>query len=314
MTGGLGAWLVMKYGSKIGINDIPNERSSHKIIVPKGGGIGILIAFIGCSFFLNLSANFWIPCCVISLMSLWGDRYEIPPAIRLFIHFGCSWFFLLGFCFLNKPLLPSGLLSIPLSFFLAGTANFYNFMDGIDGIAGIAGIIGFLLLALYSWLFGNFEIYGMLCIGIALSCFGFLFFNLTREKKVFMGDVGSILLGFVFSCIVLILSENFLDFLIMAGFLFPFYFDELFTMVIRLRCGDALVKPHRKHIYQVLANELSVSHWKIALSYGIIQLCIGFTAIHGRSLGLVYLISLYMIYCFIFVRISIKIHKRVIVQ
>lgn len=313
MTGGLGAWLVMKYGPKIGINDIPNKRSSHAGIVPKGGGIGILTAFIIYTVFLNLPLTFWMPCLIISLTSLWGDRNEIPPAVRLFIQFGCSLFFLMGVCFPDKPLLASGLLSVPLSFFLAGTANFYNFMDGIDGIAGITGVAGFSLLALYSSFSGNFQIYGWLCVSIALSCVGFLLFNLPRAK-VFMGDVGSILLGFVFSCLVIVLSENILDFLIMAGFLFPFYFDELITIIVRLNKGESLLKPHRRHIYQLLANEMGISHWKISLAYGTIQMIIGSTLILLKPKGFSFILLSYLIYGAVFTLISIFINKKVCSQ
>lgn len=309
MAGGLGAWLALKYNTKIGVNDIPNKRSSHSNIVPKGGGIGILTAFIICSFYLDLSISFWMPCLIISLISFWGDRHEVLPEIRLCIHFACSLFFLMEFYFVNTPLLKASLLSIPLLFFLTGTANFYNFMDGIDGIAGTTGVVGFSLLSLYSWLLGAFSIYGLLSASIALSCIGFLFFNLPKAK-VFMGDVGSILLGFLFSCLVFLLSKNILDFSIMVGFLFPFYFDELVTIVVRLNKGESLLKPHRKHIYQLLANEMKIPHWQISLVYGGIQMIIGCTLIMLKQKGLNYILLSYMFYGSIFTLISIFIHRK----
>jgi len=313
IIGGSGAWLVMKFGPEIGINDIPNKRSSHARIVPKGGGVGILAAFIVCVFFLNLSVSFWMPCLIISLMSLLGDRHEILPAIRLFIQFACSLFFLMGFYFSDVPLLATVFLAIPLSFFLTGTANFYNFMDGIDGIAGITGVAGFSLLALYSGLLGDFGVYGWLCMSIAVSCVGFLFFNLPRAS-VFMGDVGSILLGFLFSCLVILLAETLLDFLIMAGFLLPFYFDELITMFIRLNKGESLLKPHRRHIYQLLANEMEIPHWQVAFAYGAVQVAIGLTLIVLKPKGLYFILSAYFIYGIVFTLISIFIHKKVYSQ
>jgi Fuc2NAc and GlcNAc transferase len=315
MTGGLGAWLIMKIGPKIGIIDIPNKRSSHACVVPKGGGIGILTAFIICAFSFNLPVSFWMSCLTISLLSLWGDRHEIQPVIRLFIQFGCSLVFLMGLYLLNAPLLTIGFLSIPLSFFLTGTANFYNFMDGIDGIAGIAGVVGFSLLALFSWFEGDggFGTYGLLCLNIALSCVGFLFFNLSRAK-VFMGDGGSIFLGFLFSCMVILLSENFIDFFIMVGFLFPFYFDELITMVVRLNMGESLLKPHRRHIYQLLANEMEIPHWQVSFCYGVIQLIIGFSLIILKPKGIYFILLSYLIYIFIFIFISIFIRKKVVLN
>ena len=90
-----------------------------------------------------------------------------------------------------------------------------------------------------------------------------------------MGDVGSILLGFVFAGMVVFLSGNLLDFICMAGFLFPFYADELNTMIVRLRDGENLTKPHRRHLYQLLANEYGIAHWKVSLGYGLFQLIVG---------------------------------------
>lgn len=211
------------------------------------------------------------------------------------------------------PLITACLLSIPLSLFLTGTANFFNFMDGIDGIAGIAGAAGFSLLALHSWVMGSFEMYGLLCISIALSCTGFLLFNLPRAK-VFMGDVGSILLGFLFSGFVVLLSGTFFDFIVIAGFLFPFYFDELTTMLVRLKDGQSLLKPHRRHVYQLLANEMEIPHWKISFAYGAVQLIIGGTLILLRPKGLYFILLSYLIYGAAFTLISILIRKKVCSQ
>ena len=76
-----------------------------------------------------------------------------------------------------------------------------------------------------------------------------------------MGAVGSILLGFVFAGMVIWLSRSLFDFIVLAAFLFPFYADELTTMIVRLKDGDRLTRPHRKHLYQLLANEMGIPHW-----------------------------------------------------
>ena len=158
-----------------------------------------------------------------------------------------------------------------LVIFVVGTANFYNFMDGINGISGITGIIGFGMIAFYALNSGNDSHLSTLAICMSISCVGFLPFNVPKAK-VFMGDVGSILLGFVFSGMVVYLSNNVLDFICLSSFLFLFYADEFTTMIVRLKDGENLTKAHRRHLYQLLANEGKIPHWKISVAYGLLQL------------------------------------------
>jgi len=182
-------------------------------------------------------------------------------------------------------------------------------MDGIDGIAGITGVVGFLLLSFYSRISGTEDVYGIVCLALAFSCLGFLCFNLPKAK-VFLGDVGSVLLGFVFACLIISLSENMIDFIVMAGFLAPFYFDELSTMIVRIKNGDSLIIGHRKHIYQLLANKVGISHWKISLAYGFVQMLIGLSFILLKSKGVYYILLACLVYCLIFTVFSITIRKK----
>jgi Fuc2NAc and GlcNAc transferase len=117
-------------------------------------------------------------------------------------------------------------------------------MDGINGIAGITGIVAFGLLAYYASFSGLKAPLDILAICILLACAGFLPFNMPRAR-VFMGDVGSILLGFVFAGMVVYLSKSVMDFICLSAFLFPFYADELTTMIVRLKNGENLTKPRR---------------------------------------------------------------------
>ncbi len=130
--------------------------------------------------------------------------------------------------------IPRILIALFWIVFIVGTANFYNFMDGINGIAGISGAVGFGLLAFVTY--NTQSEIGLLAACMALTCLGFLPFNLPRAR-VFMGDVGSILLGSVFAGLVYLSSSTLLDFLCLASFLFLFYADELTTMIVRLCSG-----------------------------------------------------------------------------
>jgi len=104
---------------------------------------------------------------------------------------------------------------------------------------------------------------------MAWACGGFLPFNLPKDR-VFMGDVGSILLGFVYACLVVCFAKTFGDFVVLIGFLFPFYADELVIMYVRIRDGQSLTLPHRRHLYQLIANELNISHWKVSAAFGVL--------------------------------------------
>ena len=308
----IGAWVAKKFAHKLGIIDVPSERSSHDRSIPKCGGIGIVIAFAVGSVILPVSSGLWLPALSIAVLSLWGgDKHCLSPAVRLISQFVCSMIFLVSFIYLEQMHIDFYALCIPLAIFIVGTSNFYNFMDGIDGIAGITGVIGFSLLYLYNTMFINNPIAGELCLVFTFSCLGFLCFNFPKAK-VFLGDVGSILLGFVYACMVIIISENLVDFVILVGFLALFYLDELSTMAIRISRGDSLMVPHRRHLYQLLANEGKIDHWKISLGYGLIQMIIGFSGIFFRPLGLGGVLAVYLFYSTIFILFSVFIRKRLI--
>ena len=290
--GVLGAWFIYRWGDSFGLLDRSNKRSSHEGIVPKGGGIGILAAFVFASLFLKMSLAFWLPATILALFSLLGDRIEISPKIRLPVQFIAALIFVVLSAFSFEH---SAFLLIFFTVFIVATANWYNFMDGIDGIAAITGIVGFGLLAVFNTLSGGETHFSILSTCIALSCLGFLPFNMPKAK-VFMGDVGSILLGFVFAAAVVLLSTSFLDFVCLASFLFPFYADEFVTMAIRIKDGENLLKAHRRHFYQILANEMGIAHWKISVGYGILQLVVGLSILLVRPLGIFAVIILLVIF------------------
>jgi Fuc2NAc and GlcNAc transferase len=284
--GAAGAWLIAGMAFREHLLDAPNERSSHTVPTPRGGGVGILAAFIVAGLTLRIPTTFLFAAILISAVSFYGDYIRISVKFRLALQVISA--FILLF-----PLLPrlsaqyalSGfgvflfLLFLTTFFiFLIGTANFYNFMDGINGIAGLSGAIGFGLLGLYTLYRPNPDPFqtplSLLSICIALACVGYLPFNMPRAR-VFMGDVGSILLGFVFASLVVTLARNYLEMVCFAALLFPFYADELTTMVVRLREGENLTHPHRRHLYQLLVNEFGLVHWKTSAAYAVAQLAIG---------------------------------------
>lgn len=303
LLGTLGAAFVLRWGEKLSLIDIPNARSSHFKATPKGGGIGILFSFLLVSVATKLSWMIYLPVFVLSLMNLFGDRKEISPLLRLILQFAVAAIVLSAVCsqdvfmavfdFFNSPLVARFLVYTVLAVFLVGTANCFNFMDGINGIAGVTAIVAFSFLGYVAYERMQTNI-SVMSFCLTLASVGFLPWNFPKAK-VFMGDIGSILLGLMFGVVSVQLSQSMTDLLCFAGFLLPFYMDEFFTMIERIKDGESLSKPHRRHLYQVLANEGGNSHWKISLCYGAAQLIISVLMLSFRSQGIVPLLIVYFI-------------------
>ena len=308
ILGGAGAWLISRWGTTIGFLDRSNDRSSHDGVIPKGGGIGILAAFLFASGVLGLPLLFWISIGLTALVSLYGDRNEIPAKIRLCIQFLTGVVLLAGIFHWEGRGWPVYLLIPFFAVFVVGTANYYNFMDGINGIAGITGVVGFGLLAWLAALSGSPTPLLILAICMGLACLGFLPFNMPKAR-VFMGDVGSVLLGFVYAGLVVGLSHSLNDFVVLCAFLFPFYADELTT--IRIRDKENLFHPHRRHLYQLLANEIGISHWKISVGYGFFQLIIGISVWLMKPFGILPVLILLGVFFSVFVYANYVIRTKI---
>ena len=228
---------------------------------------------------------------------------------RLLFQFAAGIIVLMGLWNGNSLFSPGYVMLPGLLIFIVATVNYYNFMDGINGIAGITGVVSFGLLSFYSFSSGNTSAILILSICMALGCLGFLPFNIPKAR-VFMGDVGSILLGFVFAVLVILLSKSLLDFVCLASFLFPFYADELTTELVRLKHGEKLWRPHRRHLYQLLANEYGIPHWKVSLGYGLGQLLVGVSVLFFVNSGLLPVLSIIFLYFIIFTVVTSAIRMR----
>lgn len=291
--GASGAWFMSSYAYRFGLLDIPNDRSSHNLPTPRGGGIGILAAFVVSSVWLALPLLVWLPAAFLALVSFFDDKLDLSPRTRLIFQFaaafavaGYALFISTGFPIQNSKVIIQNLPMLVLfCIIIVGTANFYNFMDGINGIAGITGAVGFGLLGLFAHvhLYAHSLVVSAFCL--AAACLGFLPFNIPTAK-VFMGDVGSVLLGFIFASYVVLLAGDAADLLLLAGFLSTFYADALTTLYVRKRDGERLSQAHRRHLYQLFANQKKVTHWKVSAAYGIIQLVVGLLLLSIRKFGL----------------------------
>jgi Fuc2NAc and GlcNAc transferase len=308
--GALGAWIVIKLGGSYGLMDLPGYRSSHRRPTPKGGGVGIVCAAVFVSLFNTLPITLWGPAIIISAIGFVDDRVELSKSKRLLIQVGCALVVLLGASPTFGPTAFPPLLSIVIgTLFIVGTANFFNFMDGINGIAGISASVGFGLLAIYGMLQGAPAPFILLDLCMVAACIGFLPFNLPRAR-VFMGDTGSVFLGFLFATIAWRSNATLLGVVTCAAFFFLIYADAATTFGIRIVEGDQILVAHRRHLYQVLVNELGLSHWKVSLGYGIAQVLIGVVVIALQNISMTALVAGLTAMGLLFVVVSVILHRK----
>jgi len=322
--GAAGAWLIAGIPFREHLLDAPNERSSHTEPTPRGGGVGILAAFIVAGLTLRIPTTFLFAAILASAVSFYGDYFRLSVRFRLGVQLFSALLLLL-------PMLPRlsahyslstygfapslFFLILPLIFlFVIGTANFYNFMDGINGIAAVSGAVAFGLVGVSVLQRPGADDLqtglALLSICIALACLGYLPFNLPRAR-VFMGDVGSILLGFVFAALVVTLARNYQEMAGLAALLFPFYADELTTMAVRIKDRENLARPHRRHLYQLLANEFGLAHWKVTLIYGAMQLGVGAVVLVAYPLGALQLLVFLAASFLAFTLFSLLIRRKI---
>jgi len=259
--------LLIRYiANKKELLDHPNERSSHTMPTPKGGGLAIMIAFysglaylylqdyIGSELFSALLSA--LPVIIISLLD---DIYHLSARIRLGIQFGsaaAALYFMGGveMLSLGSLSLSGNWLNLVALLGIVWMTNLYNFLDGIDGYAGsealFAGAAAYLL-------FGSET-----ALLVAAAAAGFLLLN-WHKASLFMGDVGSAPLGFIFAVLMLHDAEtpHFLGWMMLLSL---FWFDATLTLLRRIQKGEKLSQPHKKHAYQRL-NQAGFAHDKVVL-------------------------------------------------
>lgn len=276
-----------RIADKFNIIDKPNFRSSHTTITLRGGGIVFLIGvWLYAAFFGPVYPWFFLGLTLIGMVSLIDDIQSLPYSLRLIVQFASMFMMFYQFGILN---FQDWWMVIIALIVCVGIINAYNFMDGINGITG-----GYSIAVLLPLIYLNFE-YGFirqsLLYVVGLSLLVFCFFNVRKKAKCFAGDVGSISIAFIllFAIGLLILKTR--DFAYIV-FLAVYGADAVLTICHRIMLHESLVESHRKHAYQIMANELKVPHVKVALLYMVLQLVVSFGMIllplnHYVYLGLV---------------------------
>lgn len=259
-------FFIKKLAHRYQIVDVPNQRSSHKEITPRGGGLAIVITwFAGITilFFAGqLEENLYYAflCgALLAIISLLDDVINLSPNIRMFTQIIVS----IGAFLLLKGINPVmlGGFELDIEFILYPVAifgmvwfiNLYNFLDGIDAYVSIEAIF---LAAVFFLFTGN-----NIVLVLIASVIGFLFWNWPKAK-IFMGDVGSTQLGFVLVVLgIYFHNQNEVSILYWILLTSPFWFDATFTLFRRWRNKEKLSQAHKKHAYQRIVQS-GFSHLK----------------------------------------------------
>lgn len=290
-------WFI-SYAHSVQITDVPNSRSSHTKPTPTGGGVGFVAVSMAAVLIyayqtgVTENSSFITFVSILVIMALIGwmdDKNELSRKLRYGAQSAAAIAVIIFISNIDTFHLPYlgmmdlGLIGFVFAFiWITGTPNLYNFMDGVDGIASMQAIgasAGWMYLA-SSWQIPELLILNLF---IFISVTVFLWFN-WAPASIFMGDVGSLFLGFLFAIMPFYAAylpgspEIGILIWVAAIMLWPFLFDGAYTLFRRAKMGENILEPHRSHLYQRL-YELNWPHHKISLLYGIFILITVFCAL-----------------------------------
>lgn len=263
--------FYFKIADKCNIIDKPNLRSSHTSITLRGGGIIFLIsAWIWAAFFGLVYPWFLMGLTAIAGISFADDVHSVSNRIRLMVQFVAMMLMFQDFGILN----PESWWMVMIALILCvGIINAYNFMDGINGITG-----GYSLAVLLPLIYLNSElgfVENSFLVVVLMGVLVFNFFNFRKKAKCFAGDVGSVGIAFIILFALgklILLTGNFSYILLLA----VYGVDSVLTIVHRIMLHENIGEAHRKHVYQLMANELKIPHVVVSIIYMCLQLVVSF--------------------------------------
>lgn len=325
----VGVEMFRRWGVRRNILDIPNERSSHALPTPRGGGLVIVIvALVGYCFVSYFepeyfSYSFLFGSLLVALVSWLDDLRSVSVIWRLLAHCLAAGLVIYEFGSSGTFGIPAGNLSLDLGLFgtiltfcwIVWIINAYNFMDGIDGIAALQAIIASGMYFLLFVFLGKPPL-AFLSILIGGTATGFIVHN-WQPAKIFMGDIGSSFLGFVFGVLPLFAMRN--DAAISdkiavfaVAVVWPFVFDTVFTFSRRALNREPVWRAHRSHLYQRLTIH-GRSHAAVSIIFGAFSVLTGGLALlwflHGAEFG-VALLLVTLILCAVVVVLSNRTSSR----
>ena len=276
--------VYFKIADHFNIIDKPNERSSHSTIVLRGGGIIFSLSMIVWAVMMVVQGGdivpylpFLIGLVIICGVSFWDDVHSLPDSVRLVAQFTAMalMFWSMGIMHWNMWWFVIIALIV-----CVGATNIINFMDGINGITAGYAMAVLLPLLLLNRALGFIEESYLVVAMIGVLVFCIFNFRPKGKAKCFAGDVGSIGIAFImlFAIGKLIVKTSDITYLI---FLLVYGIDGVLTICHRILLHENLGEAHRKHAYQLMANELKMSHVVVSILYMVLQLVV--------SLGFIYL-------------------------
>jgi UDP-N-acetylmuramyl pentapeptide phosphotransferase/UDP-N-acetylglucosamine-1-phosphate transferase len=268
--------------------DLPNERSLHERPTPRGGGLGIAVAIALCGFavvwVLDAGApttDLAVSLTAVAVVSHADDRCSLSPFLRLFVHIAAALWWVGSAGPMQTLALPGVVIelgpvvgTVVSVLTLVWLTNLYNFMDGMDGFAAGMGVVGFSTVGVLV-LGQGMSSFALVAVAAGGGCGGFLCLNFP-PAKIFMGDVGSSLLGFLAGALLLG-AQSMQALPLWVGLLVfsPFVVDATVTLIRRLVRGERIWEPHQSHYYQRLVR-LGWGHKRTVLAEYVIMLaCAG---------------------------------------
>ena len=270
--------VYFRVADKCNIIDKPNERSSHTHIVLRGGGIIFLIgAWVWSAFFGFAYPWFLIGLTLVAGISFVDDIRSLPDSVRLLVQFVAA-----ALAFYQMDILHWHLWWVVVLALIVyvGITNVINFMDGINGITAGYSLAVLVPLMLLNGKMGFVED-SLIIVSILSVCVFCLFnFRPKGKAKCFAGDVGSIGIAFIILFVLgkLIFATGDVTYLLL---LVVYGIDACLTIVHRIMLHENLGEAHRKHAYQLMANELKIGHVKVTSLYMALQLGVSLVFIYG---------------------------------
>lgn len=263
--------VYFRIADKFNIIDKPNLRSSHTSVTLRGGGIIFLFAVWLYALFFGLGYPWFIlGLTLVGVVSFVDDVRSLPDSVRLVAQFASMFLMFYQFGILN---LNDWWIVVIALIVCVGIVNAYNFMDGINGMTGGYSVAVLVPLIYLDAKYGFISMDFLYVVGLSLLVF--CFFNFRKKAKCFAGDVGSISIAFILLFILgrLTLQTGDLSYL---TFLAVYGADAVLTICHRIRLHENLGEAHRKHAYQLMANELKMPHVAVSSIYMLLQLAISF--------------------------------------